>query len=135
MPPPVPPEVAEVLSGYTVAMRKALLALRALIWEVAHATEGAGELTETLKWGQPSYLTERPKTGTTIRIDRHAQHAYALYVHCQTTLVEEFRARFGDRLTYEGDRAIVFELGQRLPRREVRACIEAALLYHRRRRA
>ena len=35
--------------------------LRQLIFETAAATEVVGELEETLKWGEPSYLTPKTK--------------------------------------------------------------------------
>ena len=39
-------------------MRKKLLHLRQIILDTASETEGVNELEETLKWGEPSYLTE-----------------------------------------------------------------------------
>ena len=51
---------------------------------------GVGRLTETLKWGQPSYLTAESGSGTTVRIDRlkNRDDGYAIYFHCQSGLVE-----------------------------------------------
>ena len=55
--------------------------------------EGVGPLTETLKWGQPSYLTQESGSGSTVRIDRLKKgDGYAIYFHCQSGLVDEFRA-------------------------------------------
>ena len=42
-------------------------ALRSLLVEVAEDL-CVGPLTETLKWGEPAYLTEVTKAGTTVRI-------------------------------------------------------------------
>ncbi len=125
------PDVAEVFAGYPPKERKALLQLRQIILDTAANTDGVGELTETLRWGQPSYITAKPKSGTTIRLGLHDE-GYAMFVHCQTSLVEEFRASFGKKLRFEGNRAVVFRLGDKLPRKIVRECVEAALLYHRR---
>ena len=58
--------VAAVFDGYPPALRARLLMLRTLIFDCAAATDGVGNLVETLKWGQPAYLTERPRSGTTI---------------------------------------------------------------------
>ena len=60
--------------------------LRTLIFDVASDTDSVGELTETLKWGQPSYLTEKTKSGSTIRIGREKKTDgdYAIYFKCQT---------------------------------------------------
>jgi hypothetical protein len=44
--------VAAVFAAYPAALRKRLMALRALVLDVAAKTEGVGRLTETLKWGQ-----------------------------------------------------------------------------------
>jgi hypothetical protein len=64
------PAVAAVFGAYPKPLKAKLLALRRLIFETAAATKGVGTLQETLKWGQPSYLTTETKSGSTIRIDR-----------------------------------------------------------------
>ena len=64
------PKVEEAFSVYSPAVRKKLMMLRSLIFDVASKTEGVGELEETLKWGQPSYLTKTTKAGSTIRLGR-----------------------------------------------------------------
>src|SRR5258708_18903379 len=85
--------VDTVFSAYPKPIRAKLLALRRLIFDTAKVTKGVGALEETLKWGQPSYLTPETKSGSTIRIDRVKSEAdgYAVYFHCQTPLHETFR--------------------------------------------
>jgi hypothetical protein len=126
-------DVAAVFDAYPLRVRTKLLALRRLVLDVAAETAGVGELEETLKWRQPSYLTTTSGSGSLIRIDqvKSADGAYAVYFHCQTNLVPRFRKRFGDVLTFEGNRAIVFEDGDEIPRDELRHCIALALTYHR----
>ena len=125
------PAVAAVFKAYPVGMRKRVLALRELVFDVAAKTEGVGPLTETLKWGQPSYLTEETKSGTTVRIDRLKKAGgYALYVHCQSGLVPRFRDLYGDTFRYEGKRALLFDIDARLPLAELRHCIGLALTHH-----
>ena len=87
-----------------------LLALRRLILDTAKATQGVGALEETLKWGQPSYLTSESKSGSTIRIDQVKAEPgqVAVYFHCQTNLVETFRELYPE-LRYEGNRAILLD--------------------------
>ena len=63
-------QVAAVFRSYPSGVATKLLALRRLILDVASSTEGVGPVEETLRWGQPSYLTTRPRSGSTIRIDR-----------------------------------------------------------------
>ncbi len=126
------PEVAEVFENYPEEVRKGLLFLRRLIFDVASRTEGVGELEETLRWGQPSYITAQSKSGSLIRIDQwRSQHGkYAMYFHCQTTLVDTFKEMFRDEFKYEGNRAIVFGKTARVPVKQLRYCIAVALTYH-----
>lgn len=126
------PDVASVFAAYPPALRDRLLRLRDLIFETAAATDGVGPLQETLKWGQPSYLTPRTKSGTTIRIDavKSEPGRYALYVHCQTNLVASFREMYPDVLTCEGNRAVLFDEEDAVPEDVLRHCIALALTYH-----
>ena len=126
------PGVRTVFERYPKATRDKLLVLRRLILETAAQTEGVGDLEETLKWGQPSYLTSATKAGSTIRIDRTKSEAghYAMYFHCQTNLVSTFREVYPNAFTYEGNRSILFEPEGELPEAELRHCISMALTYH-----
>src|SRR5882672_5672071 len=83
------PAVDAVFNAYPRPIKARLLALRRLIFDTAKTTKGVGALQETLKWGQPSYLTAETKSGSTIRIDqvKSAANQYAVYFHCQPVLV------------------------------------------------
>jgi hypothetical protein len=63
------PAVEAAFDAYPKPLKPKLLALRRLILDTARTTSGVGALEETLKWGQPSYLTPETKSGSTIRID------------------------------------------------------------------
>ena len=127
--------VATVFKAYPPALRARLMALRELVFDTAAATEGVGRLTETLKWGQPSYLTQETGSGTTVRIDRlKTGNGYAVYVHCQSGLLGQFRELYPDTFTFEGKRAIVFEAGDRIPLRPLRHCLSLALTHHSRKK-
>ncbi|WP_420337647.1 DUF1801 domain-containing protein [Roseibium sp.] len=117
-------------------IRAGLLELRRLILETASETDGAGKVVETLKWGQPSYLTEKPKSGTTIRIasDGSELGDIALYVSCNTSLVSEWRGLFPD-LIFGGDRSLHLSLANPLPLPELRQMIRMALTYHSRKKS
>lgn len=123
--------VAEVFAAYPAPVRARLLALREIIFDVAAHTEGVGKLTETLKWGEPAYVTESG-SGSTIRIDRcrKSEGRYGIYFHCQTTLVESFRTLFPTTFNFEGNRSMTFAEDDRVPVEEVRICIAMALTYH-----
>ena len=58
------PAVAEKFRSYPPPVKRKLLALRALIFQIAESTKGVGELTETLKWGEPAYVTEEVESLT-----------------------------------------------------------------------
>ena len=130
--------VAAVFDGYPAPLKSRLLRLRELILETASQTEGVGELEETLKWGQPSYLTAKTKSGSTIRIDRlkpcgnkaGPDGQYALFFHCQTTLADTFRELYPDEFRIERNRAIVFDADDEIPEAALRHCIALALTYH-----
>jgi len=126
------PAVAHVFASAPARVQRKLLALRALIFATAARTPGVGALAETLKWGEPAYLTAETGAGSTIRIGwKKAEPArIALLFHCQTDLVESFRERFPRSLSFEGNRAIVLDVASALPERLLAPCIAAALTYH-----
>jgi Domain of unknown function (DU1801) len=89
------PDVAAKFDAYPAHVRPKLLKLRALILQTAATMEGTGGVEETLKWGEPAYLTKN-KSGSAVRIDwkKKTPNHYAMYFNCQTTLVETFRTIF-----------------------------------------
>ena len=113
-------------------MKIGLLHLRALIFDVAAHTEGVGRLKETLKWGQPAYLTQETKSGTTISLGCPTAGGFAIYVHCQTSIVSAFQALFPDDFHYDGSRAIHSATAEDLPVEKLELFITRALTYHRR---
>jgi hypothetical protein len=132
--PPIPPNIAAALDATAPAARERLAQLRALIFETAAATPGVGVLSETLKWGEPAYLTEASKSGSTIRLGVAKDGRCALYLNCKTTLIEEYRAAFSDVLGFEGNRAVLLDAQAALPRDALAQAIAMALTYHRRKR-
>ncbi len=127
------PDVAAVFERYPKSVRKRLMHLRRLILATASETGGVGKLEETLKWGEPSYVTTESKSGSTVRLGwkKSNPHQYALHFHCSTTLVETFREIYRDSLAFEGNRSIVFDEQDEVPESELKHCIALALTYHR----
>ncbi len=119
-------------STYPKPARDRLLALRKMILDVAKATPGVGRIEETLRWGQPSYITPETGSGSTIRIDqiRNEPTKYAMYFICTSGLIEDFKELYGDKMKFEGNRSIVFDVADRLPEEPLRHCISLALTYH-----
>jgi hypothetical protein len=123
------PEVADVFNNYPDHIRPKMMHLRQLILETADESDIVGEIEETLSWSEPSYKT---KTGSTIRMDWKQQQPdqYAMYFTCTTSLVDTFRKLYSSKLNFEDNRAIVFDLSEELPERELKHCISLALTYH-----
>ena len=117
-------------------IRPCIAQLRTLIFAQAADLPGTGGIEETLKWGQPSYLPVRPRVGTTIRLGPApgAGARAALFVHCQTGLVETYRQMFPG-LIFSGNRAIIIDPAGPLPEGALGHCIRMALTYHIRKRA
>ena len=123
--------VAKIFAAYPTAVRTKLKALREIIFDTAETIDGVGPLEETLKWGQPSYLTTETGSGSTIRIDRVKADdgRIAMYFHCQTDLVDTFRELY-PALEYGGKRSILFNASAKIPEKALRHCIGLALTYH-----
>lgn len=126
------PEVAAVFKSYPSAVKRKILFLRQLIFKVASETEGVGVLEETLKWGQPSFLTTQSKSGSLIRIDQDKANPrqYAMYFHCQTTLVDSFKEMHRGKFKFGGNRSIIFAQDTKIPIKELSHCISMALTYY-----
>lgn len=132
---PMMTDVKTVFENFADSVRPQLLDLRELVFEIAAKTDAAGEIVEALKWGQPSYLTVRPKSGSTIRLGVGKSGRPALFCHCQTSLISEFRDIYPKTFDFEGNRALVLKEGGALPKAELAHCIALALTYHRRKRS
>ncbi len=122
-------KVDDVFKRYPRHVKPRLLQLRKLVLQTATEIEELTELEETLKWGEPSYLS---KHGSTVRVDWKAKtpNQFAIYFKCTSRLVPTFREIYKDIFTFEGNRAIVFNLKDNIPEAEIRHCIKMALTYH-----
>lgn len=123
------PEVELVFATYPEEVCKKMIALRELILETAKELDGITSMEESLKWGEPSYLT---KHGSTLRMDWKAKtpNQYAMYFKCTSRLVPTFRVVFKNTFNFEGNRAIIFQMDDQVPKNELKECIKATLTYH-----
>lgn len=125
------PGVAAAFDAFPPGARDRLMQVRRLIFEVAAQTDRVGRIAETLKWGQPAYLTQQTKSGTTIRLGWGEDgRSMSLFVHCQTSLVDAWRQQYNDQLTFIGNREISIPTHTDLPRAPLQHCIAMALTYH-----
>ncbi|MEP4485116.1 MAG: hypothetical protein ABJ013_05780 [Halioglobus sp.] len=127
----MPQSVVAVFSRFPADIREKLLLLRQLILQVAAKDPVIGRLEETLKWGEPAYLTADTGAGTTIRLSWTAKTPgkYRVMVNCQTTLVDSYRVLFPE-LEFEGNRALVLDVNRDVDHSALALCIEMALTYH-----
>jgi len=123
------PAVELIFQNYPDSVRDKMLFLREVIIETAREIDNITYIEETLKWGEPSYLT---KIGSTIRMDwkPKSPKQYAIYFQCTSRLVETFKAIFESTFSFQGKRAIVFQIDDKIPLEELKHCIKAALIYH-----
>ncbi|WP_172300162.1 DUF1801 domain-containing protein [Pseudoruegeria sp. HB172150] len=127
----MPAAVAKAFDAFPPEPRALLLQARETILQLADETK-AGPMTETLKWGEPAYLTEQTKAGSTIRLGLVGGQPAVLF-HCQTTLVDSFRTDLPDAFDYSGNRALI--LAESSDPDALALCLTRALTYHRAKRA
>src|SRR5690606_2522937 len=120
-------EVEAVFASYPERPRRRLFELRQLVFDVADDLPGGGPVQETLKWGEPAYLTPTTKAGSTLRLGWKAQRpgCYSMFVHCRTSLVDTFRLSFPE-LHCIDDREVRFLASESVPA-AARDCIALAL--------
>ncbi|MDP5084960.1 MAG: DUF1801 domain-containing protein [Yoonia sp.] len=122
--------VAAVFEGFSPEDKATALALRALIFEVAQDTPEAGAIEETLKWGQPSYLTAQTKAGSTLRIGQAKGGGVAIFAHCGTSIIRSYAEAFPDADEIEGNRAVIFKSRADIAPDRLRHLIRHGLTYH-----
>ncbi|MGV3549918.1 DUF1801 domain-containing protein [Rhizobium sp.] len=129
---PMPPDVQAAFDAFPLKARHRLVEIRAMIFALGADDARIGAITETLKWGEPAYLTEVTGSGSTIRLGvrRGRPDRVAIYFICRTSLVDRFRERFGDGFDYEGTRAVLLPVGGGIPLGPLEVMLTMALTYH-----
>jgi len=130
--PPIATPVANVINSYPKDAQNYAIELRKLIFDTAQKDSRIGPLTESLKWREPSYLTEKSKSGTTLRFDWKEKYPdkLGIFVNCRTSLIRSFQDLFHDELKFEGSRAVWLDINQPLPKDILAICIGKTLTYH-----
>lgn len=128
------PNIRKVFDAFPDSERAGLFALRALILETARDMPEMGPLEETLKWGQPSYSTPGSKAGTPLRIGVPKTGGFAIYAHCQTSVISDFANRFPGDYSIEGNRAVHFRTKKDIRPEKLHFLVKHALTYHQRRK-
>ena len=121
-------EIQTAYDAFPPAVKSGTMALRTLIYETAKGISGLAAPTECLRWGQPSYITP---IGSTLRIGIPKSGGFALYAHCQSTIISQFAQGFGADFQIEGNRAVLFQSKDDIQPEKLRLMIEHALTYKR----
>ena len=127
--PALPPDVGQIISGYQPAVREGVLRLRELIFQVAEGVPQAQPLAETLRWGQPAYLTPA-HVGSTLRLGPHKDATFALFAHCQSTIIASYAQAFAGWDRIDGNRAVLFDDVAQIEPERLSHLIHHALTYH-----
>ena len=122
------PAVARVFADMPEDKRAHLLALRTLIFDTAEGVP-VGRIEESLKWGQPSYATPDTKAATPIRLGITKTDDIAIFTHCQSSVMSDFRALAPTDMQFDGNRALHLPADTPLPLDEITPLIRAALTY------
>ena len=129
------PAVQRAFDAVPPQARAGMLALRQLIFEVAAGRPEIGPLLETLRWGEPAYLTPVTRSGSTLRLGAPRLGGFALYCNCRTSLIADFRALAGPSARCDGNRAVLFRDIAEIDRDLIGLLIARALTWHRRPKA
>lgn len=124
--------VNDVITSYPLEIQHKVGEIRQLIYNIATDIKEIGPIEETLKWGEPSYLTSQSQSGSTIRVawKSTCPEHYGIYFNCKTTLVDTFRTLYPKSFTYEKNRAIILHKNDDINNDELLHCITMALTYH-----
>ena len=111
-------------------VRAGAMHLRDLIFDVAADLPEVGPISEELRWGQPAYLTPTTKAGSTLRLGAAKGGGFAIFAHCQTTIISDFAAAFPATDQIDGNRAVVFQTPGDVDPARHGMLIRAGLTYH-----
>ena len=126
------PDIQAIYESYPDGIREKCLQIRALIFQVAKNNPAIGPIEETLRWGEPSYIPTKTKSGTVVRLHHYKSKPFdfALYFLCNTTLVETFRELYPNTFRFGGNRALEFMVDDQLALKQIEDCIERAFSYY-----
>lgn len=122
------PAARDAFAAFPQPARDRLTDVRTLIYDIA-ATLPVGQIEESTKWGQPSYATPDTKAATPIRLGLTKSGDPAIFTHCQSTVMSDFRALAPPDMVFDGNRALHLPADQPLDPNTIAPLIRAALTY------
>ncbi len=125
----MPESVAAAFDSIPVGAAERLLAVRAIAYGVAEGIPETGGLKEYTAWGEPSLRPVNNKVGSAIRLGMQPDGTPAMFVHCGTPLISEFRF-VASHLSYEGKRAVLLAEDTHFPEAELAQLIELVFTHY-----
>ncbi len=124
--------VRHVFDAYPEDIQDKCLFLRQLIFDVASQDSRIGPIDETLRWGEPTYIPSKTKSGAMVRLHHYASKPFdfALYFLCQTDLVHRFREMYPNTFRFSGNRSLQFMFEDELPVHDIKECVRMSFLYY-----
>ena len=119
----------QAFGGYPTETQTMLLEVREMILAVNKSDPEIGQLLEALRWGELSFITEKPSTGSIIRLALTRSGKPAVFFHCGTSLIETFRVQYSHIFDFEDNRAMILRLPVEETAVELCHCIKQALRY------
>lgn len=124
-------EIKKTYYRFPKEMRKKMLEVRDIIFEVGKNNDKIGKITETLKWGEPTYQANNSKDGSPIKIThkKSINNNFSIYIISSTNLIDMFKELYPKTFYFNGNREIIINTDRKIPRKEISHCIELALRY------
>ncbi len=125
-------EIEAIFSDYPPPIQNRCLHIRQLIFDIANQYPEIGPLEETLRWGEPSYIPNKTKSGSMIRLHHYPLKPFdfSVFFLCQTQLVTTFKELYPSTFHFSGNRSLDFLVSEPMPWPELQHCIFMALSYH-----
>jgi len=120
--------VKDKFDSYPESARSQLLTIRAVLFGLI-GEECVDDIIETLKWGEPSYVSQY---GSTVRLGwspKFPDHI-SVFFNCNTVLIETFREIYKDTFQFVGKREIRLLLTDEVPMAALQSCLLMSLRYH-----
>lgn len=123
---------ASVITNWPQNAKHGFDHLRRIILQTADQIENI-TIVETLKWGEPSWLPDRPRIGSTLRAAWKPERPdhLSLFVNCSTTIAATMQEIYPNAFFYERNRALHFSLNMAAPEAAIAHCAAITFIYHR----
>ena len=75
-------------------------------------------------------ITPKKKAASTLRLGVPENGTFAIFAHCQSSVISDYVALFPDQDRVEGNRAILFDTADQIDPKRHGLLIKSALTYH-----